>query len=107
MSVTGGRSATGGIVLLGAGSVGAASFTITKGHSKIQLLTVTDPNPATSVRLTSGGSSMTLDTFTRTPADAYYGQDTLTLIVGGTLHVNANQAPGAYSGTFPVTLSWE
>ncbi len=57
--------------------------------------------------LTSGGDTMTVDTYTddagATPT-LVGGSDTFN--VGATLHVGATQAAGTYSGTFSVTVHY-
>ncbi len=78
--------------------------------------------------LTGPGAAMLLDTFTlvpvtgmafvgaANPAGAARGQVTLrvtsttrlfTFAIGGTLHVNANQAPGVYRGTFSMQANYQ
>ena len=60
-----------------------------------------------SVTLTSGGSSMTVDTFQSTPAGTGHAQPPAgieTLRVGATLRVGPNQPGGNYAGTYFVTV---
>ena len=80
----------------------AASFDVTGASG--QAYSITFPSPAT---LTSGGNTMTVDTFNHdagaTPT-LVGGSDTFN--VGATLHVGAAQASGTYSGTFDVTVSY-
>ena len=65
---------------------------------------ITLPSSAT---LTSGGDTMTIDTFNHdaggTPTLSG-GSDTFN--VGATLNVGATQAGGTYSGTFSVTVNY-
>ncbi len=60
-----------------------------------------------SITLTSGGNTMTVDTYTddagATPT-LVGGSDTFN--VGATLHVGATQVSGTYSGTFSVTVNY-
>ncbi|MDR0449416.1 MAG: DUF4402 domain-containing protein [Rickettsiales bacterium] len=57
--------------------------------------------------LTSGGNSMTINAFTTSPATyTTSASGTLTLDVGATLNVAANQATGSYSGTYTMTVSY-
>ncbi len=65
---------------------------------------ITLPSSAT---LTSGGDTMTVDTFTHDAGGAptlVFGSDTFN--VGATLKVDPNQAVGTYSGTFAVTVNY-
>ena len=76
----------------------------------------------TAIQLTGPGEAMTLDTFrigtsadlvlvTGTASDGRYrivaGSGIYGFGVGGTLRVNANQAPGVYTGTFDVTVVYQ
>ena len=59
--------------------------------------------------LTSGANSMTLSNFTHstnTGTDTTDSSGKLTLNIGADLNVGANQASGAYAGTYNVTLSY-
>ncbi len=87
--------------LLG-GVPSAASFDVTGEPAQTYFITL--PSPAT---LTSGGNTMTVDTFNHdagvTPTLAG-GSDTFN--VGATLHVGATQASGTYSDTYSVTVNY-
>ena len=80
----------------------AASFNVTGEGSQAYAITL--PSSAT---LNSGGNTMTVDTFTHdaggSPALSS-GSDSFN--VGATLNVGASQAPGAYTGTFAVTVGY-
>ncbi|MFC5511756.1 DUF4402 domain-containing protein [Massilia jejuensis] len=111
VSPSGLRARTGGLVLLNSPDAGQAGFNIGKfgngasgGEGKAVIVSL----PADgAIRLVSGASSMAIDDF-NTP-------DTLlpllaggtTLSVGATLTVAPNQAPGAYSGTFPLIVNFQ
>jgi uncharacterized protein DUF4402 len=99
----GARTASGGVTLGSTSGVGAAQFTV----SGIALLTYHITLPS-SIALSSGGSSMTVNTFTSTPSGSgtFPLAGTQTLTVGATLQVGAVQAPGTYSGSFNVTVSY-
>ncbi len=90
-------------VTLFGGFPAAASFDVTGegGHT----YSITLPSSAT---LTSGGDTMTIDTFTDdaggAPSLSGAGSDTFN--VGATLNVGATQAAGTYSGTFAVTVNY-
>tara|TARA_R110000824_G_scaffold4308_7_gene20714 strand:- start:13625 stop:14116 length:492 start_codon:yes stop_codon:yes gene_type:complete len=99
VSVSGGGRACGaGLVCSGASS--AAGFNVT-GTADQSVSVASDP----SVTLNSGSNSMT--------ASIVSSVSTLTLTggtgsfnVGGLLNVGANQADGAYTGTFNVTVNY-
>jgi Mat/Ecp fimbriae major subunit len=95
------RTATGGASVQ-PGPFGASVFFVS-GESGSPV-TVVLP---TSIFVNSGANTMTVDTFQSNPPSPYNqpasGQF---LSVGGTLHVAANQAPGAYSGTFDVSVNY-
>ena len=80
----------------------AASFDVTGASGATYSITL--PSSAT---LTSGGDTMTIDTFNHdaggTPTLSG-GSDTFN--VGATLNVGATQAGGTYSGTFSVTVNY-
>ncbi|MEE8223375.1 MAG: DUF4402 domain-containing protein [Alphaproteobacteria bacterium] len=86
--------------LLGGGST-AASFDVTGGNNAAYFITL--PSSAT---LSSGGDTMTVDTFTHDagPTPTLSGGGSQTFNVGATLNVGATQAVGTYSGTFDVTV---
>ena len=96
----GARSST-DVDLLG-GVPSAASFDVTGEGANTYSITL--PSSAT---LTSGGDTMTIDTFNHdaggTPTLSG-GSDTFN--VGATLNVGATQAAGTYSGTFSVTVNY-
>jgi hypothetical protein len=100
------RSVTGGVTLPATiGTVAAASFTVTGQGTYTYAITL----PSTAVTLTSGGNTMTADTFTSTPsATGALTAGTQTLNVGATLNVAAAQNAGVYvSGTpFTVTVNY-
>ncbi len=80
----------------------AATFNVTGASGANYSITL--PSSAT---LTSGGNTMTVDTYTddagATPT-LVGGSDTFN--VGATLHVGATQVSGTYSGTFAVTVNY-
>ncbi len=103
---TGSRTASGPILISSANSpVGAATFTV-DGSSHFDF-TIMLPS---SVTLNGpSGSKMTLTKFVSSPS----GHGTIpskgsgTISVGATLTVGGNQTPGAYYGTFSVTVHYE
>ena len=85
------------------GTPAAAEFSITAAPSTT--LTITYSNGT----VTSGGNNMTIDTFTSTSTPSLNttdGTGALALLIGGTLHVGANQPSGTYTGTYTVTVSY-
>jgi Mat/Ecp fimbriae major subunit len=117
--ITGTRTATGGVIMVGGGT---CSATVLCGVGGLQ---IQGPNsgsfatvtlPAT-VTLTSGANTMTVGTLTRrygptgvagvtTGAGAFSATGAAVLLIGGTLAVGANQAAGAYTGTMAVTVDY-
>ncbi len=84
------------------GTPAAASFNMTGEPGQTYFITL-----PSSTTLTSGGSTMTVDTFTEDGGanpTLVGGSDTF--IVGVTLNVGATQASGTYSGTFAVTVNY-
>lgn len=104
MSTAGTRTPTGGVTLGAFMAGSAASFNLA-GVASAGFATTFSSTP-TPLVLTGPGSSMTVDTFTSS-ASALGAGGTLTLAVGATLHVGVNQAQGAYSGTFTVTVAYD
>ncbi|MHB0969424.1 MAG: DUF4402 domain-containing protein [Thermoanaerobaculia bacterium] len=100
---TAGARTSAGVTLAG-GTFNAATFDITGGANKTFSITL----PAAAVTLTSGGNTMTVDTFASnpTPTGTITGGGTATLAVGATLNVGAAQAQGTYNGVFDVTVAY-
>ncbi|MEO8431433.1 MAG: DUF4402 domain-containing protein [Acidobacteriota bacterium] len=106
-AATGGRTVTGGVVAAGA-LFNAGAFDVLlcgpAGPKRFDVIL-----PAGSVTLAGpGGATMTVDTFTASPKTSNVSGSTssvTTITVGGTLRVGANQAPGAYTGTFTVIVA--
>ncbi|MBD3896941.1 DUF4402 domain-containing protein [Halomonas sp. ML-15] len=106
VSTSGVRSA-GGDVLLIPSSVGLpAEYTVT-GDTEA---TYTIQLPGDDfVKLMGPGGDMVVNDFTSSPAGAdgqLSGGGSQTLTVGGRLNVGSGQAPGAYSGTFHITVNY-
>ena len=104
MAPAGTRTATGGATL-GAFSAGnAASFTVTGALSAMYVITL-----PSSVTLTGGGNTLTVNAFTSSPSSpgTLNASGTQTLTVGATLSLPANQAQGSYSGSFSVTVAYD
>lgn len=104
VSPAGARTTT-GVFGFGAAGYGSATFTVTvpKGNPHFTVIL-----PSSITVTGAAGAAMTIDTFQSQPAgggsvDAK--TNTATVAVGATLHVGAAQPPGAYAGTFDVTVT--
>ena len=106
MSTLGVRSKTGGVVLLNGGTITSASFSLTESGTGKSLSFTTITLPGT-VPMTSGANSMTLSNFVSDPANTVLGTGKTTVLVGATLTVAPNQAPGNYSTSFQVTVNYQ
>jgi Domain of unknown function (DUF4402) len=115
LSPAGVRSATGG-ARLATGPSSTASFS--GFGSNNQTITLAIASATSTLTRAGGGGSMTMDTFTvgstptaiisTTPLGFRVNSPTgiFTFPVGATLRVGANQAPGTYTGTFTVIISY-
>lgn len=83
-----------------AGATSAATFTVTGLAAQSYAITL----PA-SASITDGTNTMTVDTFTENATNVLTG-GTENFGVGATLNIGANQAAGAYAGTFDVTVAY-
>jgi hypothetical protein len=117
--ITGTRTATGGIIMVGGGT---CSATVLCGVGGVQIAGVANGTYATvtlpaTVTLTSGANTMTAGTFTRrygvvgtagviTGAGTLSATGTSLLLIGGTLNVAIAQAAGTYTGTMAVTVDY-
>lgn len=103
LDVLGTTTSTDGAYASGTGA--AASFTVAGAASATYTLTMPG-----SITLNGPGTAMTVDSFTYSSGMA--GSRTLNLVgtetfqVGGTLHLGINQAAGAYTGTYLVTVAY-
>ena len=96
LAPAGTRTITGGAFLPATvGTVSAASFNVTGANNFTYAITL----PASSITITSGANTMTIDTWTSnpTPTGLLNGSGAQTVTVGGTLNVAANQAAGTYT----------
>ena len=84
-----------------AGATATATFAVAGAAN--QAFTVTLPADTT---LTSGGNSMTVDTFTQSAGTNLDGSGAATIDIGATLNVGVNQADGNYTGTYDVTVDY-
>ncbi len=105
ISTSGGRTCSGGVQCLATDNGGPARFTVS--GDPLTNYTITLPS---SITLSDGAShSMTVDSFVDslggTGTTNSSGSDSFT--VGATLHVNAGQPVGGYSGEFSVTVNYQ
>ncbi len=100
VAVNAAGAATCGAGLVCSGTTSAAGFDVTGTTGEVvdisadASVTLTGPSGTMTASLTPSATSLTLA-----------GGDSFT--VGGTLNVGANQADGAYSGTFSVTVDYQ
>lgn len=103
------RSRTGGVVLLNSPQAGQAIFNVGRtanGTNKNGAI-ISLPLNGT-VRLFSGANSMAVNSFVSSPSGTIViPAGGTTLPVGATLTVAPSQAPGTYTGTFPVTVNYQ
>jgi hypothetical protein len=96
------RTPSGGVTLPAtAGSVAAASFTVSGSGSYTYAITL-----PSSVTIASGTDEMIVDTFTSTPLTTgalTAGEQIIT--IGATLNLVASQAEGAYTSATPFTVT--
>jgi len=98
----GSRQATGGVLLASAAGVSSARFQVAgEPHATFSVSL-----PA-SVQITSGAHQMLVEGFSTGGATQLLdASGHLSLNVGATLGVEANQTPGTYAGTFTVTVAY-
>ncbi len=104
-STAGAKTVTGGVTDFG-GVDRAAQFEI-RTDNPGESLTCSLPS---SITVTSGGNSMTVDTFTTNPALSGTmppGDDKISMFIGATVHLAAGQAAGNYKDPFTLTCEGE
>jgi len=103
LDTTGGRSVTGDAEAVTGGTEAAGVYNVTGLGTKAYSISF----PASAL-ISSGGNTMTVNTFTHdagaTPA-LTGGLDSFN--VGATLVIGPSQAPGAYSGTYSLTVNYQ
>lgn len=109
IGASGARSRLGGVILVNSSITGAAGVLVTKssngGANKSVILSL----PANGqVFLTNGANSMAVNDFTSTTGPTFVLTNAgVQVNIGATLTVGANQAPGQYTGSFPVTVNYQ
>jgi len=107
---TAGARSSIGVILLTGGTIAAASFNMSTAPYNCNgraLPVITVGPTATLNNTTTPGMTMTVDTFVTNPAVGGAFSDTTPLTVGATLHVNANQDPGSYQGTYDLMVTFQ
>ncbi len=105
ISTAGARSVgSGTVALVNTGSTqNQATFDITGDGVSTYAITL----PGAAATITSGGDTMSVDTFVSDPAaTGTLTAGAQTVNVGGTLTVGSGQATGSYTGTFTVTVEY-
>ena len=104
VDAAGARTSAGGASLGSSTGVAAAAFNVTGASNATYAITL----PAGTITVTGPTSTMTVGTFTSSPSltGTISAAGTQALTVGGTLNVGVNQAVGAYTGTFSVTVTY-
>lgn len=108
MGATGARSKSGAVILLNSASAAQAQFTVSsKGNGGSKSVVISLPADG-SIQLSNGSASMAVNVFVASPASLLsIPAGGTTLSVGATLVVAANQAPGNYTGSFPLTVNYQ
>lgn len=100
-----GWTRTGGVILVPSGAGAAAHFQVSGAASQAYTITLPSDNQ---VVLSNGSNTMAVNNFSSSPS----GSGTLSpsgqqqLRVGAELTVSGSQAPGTYTGSFPVTVNY-
>ena len=104
ISTAGARSLVSGDASLSGGTFRAGTFDITGEPSATYAITL----PGSAATLTSGGNTMTVDTWVSSvgATGTLSGGGLETFTVGADLNVGATQASGAYTGTYSVTVDY-
>ena len=105
ISPSGTRTTTGGVIPINTDQGQAGVFDVT-GDPTAPAFAV---NVSPSATLSNGSATMGLDAFVTNPPIGMNGtlaNGRATLYVGGTLHVEANQPRGAYTGHYTVTVDY-
>lgn len=102
------RTATGGVILLGAGGA-AGTFTMSTGLYRctgVALATIT-AGPNATLTHASLPATMAVNNFTMNIVAGDAFDPAIPLTVGATLNVGVLQEPGTYTGTYTVTVTFQ
>lgn len=109
VDTSGARTRTGGVILLNSPGAGQAQFTVASngaGGGKKSVVISLPANGA--VRISNGAASMAVNAFVISPGTLQsIPAGGTTLSVGATLTVAAGQAPGTYTGSFPLIVNYQ
>ena len=101
----GGRIKTGSVVLSSQGTSSPAQFTFTGTPGNTVVYTLPGDG---SIQLTNGPYTMAVDLFTASPGPTgMLSGSSLLISIGATLTVNNLQAPGTYTGSFPLIVDYQ
>ena len=103
VSQAGAGSVTGDVALVTGGTVAPDAFTVTGSAARLFNITTSTGNTVT----TGGATPATMPLALSAPASGTLTGGTFALKVGGTLTVAANQASGAYTGSYTVTVTYQ
>lgn len=108
VNTAGVRTSTGGVILIGAGGA-AGTFSMSTGPYNCagRNLVIVTAGPTATLNHATLPATMSVNTFTTNPAPGGVFDPTVPLTVGATLNVGASQAPGSYSGTYLVTVTFQ
>jgi hypothetical protein len=108
VSPSGVRTRTGGVALVNS-TASSASFSNTDtAANKLNAACIITLPADNSVVLSSGANQMQLKSFTSNPSGTgVMSGGALTISVGATLTVNANQPKGSYTGSIPITIQYQ
>lgn len=106
---SGARTRTGGVIVMGSSPSSSAAFQVSESKTGIVTNVVILTLPANGgVTLQSGTNSMTLSGFTSDkPLVSTLVGNSLSVSVGATLTVRANQPRGKYTGSIPLTVEYQ
>jgi hypothetical protein len=97
---TGGASTSGGVTFIGASTTALDRFTAFGDSNR--LIAITTGNGT----VTAGANVMSFTTTPMLPAGYIPAGGSGYFTVGGTLSVNAGQAPGSYAGSYTVNVNY-
>ena len=110
ISPAGARSKSGSLILMNSPTTSSASFNVTKSKNGNTTQAIVISLPANNtIKLNSGVNNMAVNNFVASPAtiSTIPNNGNVVLTVGATLTVGPSQMPGAYSGSFPVTVNYQ